>query len=186
MAIENNQIVSIEYTVKTGDEVVDSNVGGAPLVFMFGKNQVIPGLETRIAAMTIAEKADLLIPCAEAYGEHNEEAKQELPKEQFAGIELAEGMMLYGQGEDGGTVQVIVNELKDETVVIDFNHPLAGKDLMFSVEIKNIRDASAEEAMTGIPEENKPAEGGCCGGGGNSQGSCDDTPSESHGGCGCH
>jgi FKBP-type peptidyl-prolyl cis-trans isomerase SlyD len=187
MAIENNQIVSIEYTVKTGDEVVDSNVGSEPLVFMFGKNQVIPGLESRIANMSISEKADLLIPSAEAYGEHNAEALQELPKEQFAGIELSEGMMLYGQGEDGGTVQVIVSELKGETVVIDFNHPLAGKDLMFSVEIKNIRDASAEEAMTGIAEENRQPEGGCCGGGGHSHGGCgDSTPAESHGGCGCH
>jgi FKBP-type peptidyl-prolyl cis-trans isomerase SlyD len=173
MAIENNQIVSIEYSVKSGNEMVDSNVGGAPLTFMFGKNQVIPGLESRIKDMSISEKADHLVPAGEAYGEYNEEAKQELPKEQFAGIELSQGMMLYGQGEDGGTVQVLVSEIKEETVIIDFNHPLAGKDLMFSVTILNIRDASAEEAMTGVAEENRSPEGGCCGSGGNH-------------GCGCH
>jgi FKBP-type peptidyl-prolyl cis-trans isomerase SlyD len=174
MAIENNQVVSLEYEVRDGDKVVDSNVGGAPLVFMFGKGQIIPGLEEGIKDMKIGEKADVLVKAADAYGEYNPEATQEVPKEQFAGIDLQEGMTLYGQGEDGSTVQVVVKEIKDDTVVIDFNHPLAGKDLMFTVTINNVRDASAEEAMTGIPEENKPADDdGCCGTGGGS-------------GCGCH
>jgi FKBP-type peptidyl-prolyl cis-trans isomerase SlyD len=173
MAIEANQIVSIEYEVRDGDKVVDSNIGGAPLVFMFGKGQIIPGLENGIANMSIGEKADVLVKAQDAYGEYNADATQEVPKDQFAGIDLEEGMTLYGQGEDGGTVQVIVKEIKDDTVIIDFNHPLAGKDLMFTVSINNIREASAEEAMTGIPAENKPADDGCCGTGGGS-------------GCGCH
>jgi len=172
MAIENNQIVSIEYEVRHGNEVVDSNIGGQPLTFMFGKNQIIPGLESRMAGMSIGEKGDVLVPAAEAYGEYNDEALQELPKDQFAGIDLNEGMTLYGQGEDGGTVQVTVKEIMDETVKIDFNHPLAGKDLMFTLTINNIRDASAEEAMTGVPAENQVDDSGCCGGGGHS--------------CGCH
>ncbi len=169
MAIEANQIVSIEYEVKDGDTVVDSNVGGDALVFMFGKGQIIPGLENGIVNMEIGEKADILVQPEDAYGEYNAEATQEVPADQFAGIELAVGMTLYGQGEDGGTVQVTVKEIKGETVIIDFNHPLAGKALMFSVAINNVRDASAEEAMTGIPAENKPAEGESCGTG-----------------CGCH
>jgi FKBP-type peptidyl-prolyl cis-trans isomerase SlyD len=173
MAIEQNQIVSLEYEVRDGDKVVDSNIGGQPLVFMFGKGQIIPGLENGISNMSIGEKGDLLVKSADAYGEYNAEAMQEVPKDQFAGIELSEGMTLYGQGEDGGTVQVIVKDIKDESVVIDFNHPLAGKDLMFTVAINNIRDASAEEAMTGIPAENKQDDEGCCGTGGGSS-------------CGCH
>lgn len=173
MAIENNQVVAIEYEVRDGGNVVDSNVGGHPLVFMFGKGQIIPGLESGIAHMSIGEKADVLVKAVDAYGEYNEEAQQELPREQFAGIDLNVGMTLYGQGEDGGTVQVIVKEIKEESVMIDFNHPLAGKDLMFTVTISNIRDASAEEAMTGIPAENKVESSGCCGSGGNH-------------GCGCH
>jgi FKBP-type peptidyl-prolyl cis-trans isomerase SlyD len=172
MAIETNQIVSIEYEVRDGDTVVDSNVGAAPLVFMFGKGQIIPGLENGIKDMAIGDKGDVLVAPADAYGEYNPEATQEVPKEQFAGIDLQEGMTLYGQGEDGSTVQVIVKEIKDSSVLIDFNHPLAGKSLMFTVTINNVRDASAEEAMTGIPEENKPADDGCCGTGGGS--------------CGCH
>lgn len=173
MAIENNQIVSIEYEVRDGGVVVDSNVGGHPLTFMFGKGQIIPGLESGIAHMAIGEKGDVLVKAADAYGEYNPEAQQELPREQFAGIDLNVGMTLYGQGEDGGTVQVIVKDIKDDSVIIDFNHPLAGKDLMFSITVHNIRDASAEEAMTGIPAENRVESSGCCGSGGNH-------------GCGCH
>ncbi|WP_345993799.1 peptidylprolyl isomerase [Sulfurimonas sp. HSL-1716] len=172
MAIEKNQIVSIEYEVRDGDTIVDSNIGGAPLVFMFGKGQIIPGLEKGIENMTIGDKGEVLVKAEDAYGSYNAEAIQELPSEQFAGIELSEGMSLYGQGEDGSTVQVIVKEIKDGSVVIDFNHPLAGKDLMFTVAINNIRDASAEEAMTGVPAENA-VDDDCCSTGGNS-------------GCGCH
>lgn len=172
MAIETNQIVSIEYEVRDGDKVVDSNVGGAPLVFMFGKGQIIPGLENGIKEMAIGDKADILVKPEDAYGVYNDEAQQEVPIDQFAGIDLEVGMTLYGQGEDGGTVQVTVKEIGSENVIIDFNHPLAGKDLMFTVTINNVRDASAEEAMTGIPAENKQEDDGCCGTGGN--------------GCGCH
>jgi len=161
MAIETNQIVSLEYEVKDGDVVVDSNVGGAPLVFMFGKGQIIPGLEAGIQNMNIGDKGNVLVKAEDAYGVHNPDAKQEVPKDQFAGIDLEVGMTLYGQGEDGGTVQVVVQEIGESSVIIDFNHPLAGKDLMFAVAINNVRDASAEEAMTGIPAENKQEEG-CC------------------------
>ncbi len=169
MAIEANQIVSLEYEVKDGETVVDSNVGGAPLIFMFGKGQIIPGLETGITNMAIGEKGDVLVQPEDAYGELNADAQQEVPKDQFAGIDLELGMTLYGQGEDGGTVQVTVKEIKEENIIIDFNHPLAGKTLMFSVTVNNVRDASAEEVMTGIPAENKQEEGESCGTG-----------------CGCH
>ncbi len=161
MAIEANQIVSIEYEVRDGDKVVDSNVGGAPLVFMFGKGQIIPGLESGIVDMAIGEKGDILVQPADAYGEYNAEATQEVPADQFAGIDLEVGMTLYGQAEDGGTTQVTVKEIGAESVMIDFNHPLAGKALMFSVTVNNVRDASAEEAMTGIPAENKQEEEHC-------------------------
>ena len=173
MAIEANQIVSIEYEVRDGDTVVDSNVGGAPLVFMFGKGQIIPGLENGIVNMNIGDKGDVLVKPEDAYGELNPDAKQIVPKDQFAGIDLAVGMTLYGQGEDGGTVQVIVKDIGEEEVTIDFNHPLAGKTLMFTVAINNVRDASAEEAMTGIPAENKQEDDKCCGTGGGT-------------GCGCN
>lgn len=161
MAIEKNQIVSIEYEVSDGEKVVDSNIGGMPLVFMFGRGQIIPGLENAISNMSIGEKAEVLVKAEDAYGAYEAEAKQEVPRDQFAGIELEIGMTLYGQGEDGGTVQVVVQDIGDESVIIDFNHPLAGKDLVFLVGINNIREASTEEIMSGIPVENQ--HDACCG-----------------------
>ena len=94
MAIAENQVVSIEYEVKDGDTVVDSNVGGAPLVFIYGKGQIIPGLESGIVDMNIGDKGDVLVKPEDAYGEYNEEAQQTVPKEQFAGIELEIGQTL--------------------------------------------------------------------------------------------
>ena len=169
MAINEGQIVSIEYEVKDGSKIIDSNIGQEPLVFMFGKGQIIPGLEEGIKNMEIGQKADLLVKAADAYGEYNSEATQDVPKEQFAGIDLQEGMTLYGQGADGQTVQVVVKEIKEESVVVDFNHPLAGKDLVFTVTINNIREATPDEVASGIPVENQQDE--CCSTGG---------------GCGCH
>jgi len=166
MAIEEGQIVSIEYEVRDGEKVIDSNVGGEALVFMFGKGQIIPGLENGIKDMAVGEKAELLVKAKDAYGEYNQEAQQEVPKEQFAGIELEQGMSLYGQGEDGSTVQVTVKEIGQNSVVVDFNHPLAGKDLSFNVTLNNVREATDDEAASGIPAENQEqhcSDGGSCG-----------------------
>lgn len=73
---------------------------------------------------------------------------QDVPKEQFADIELSVGMALYGTGEHGETTQVTVKEINDSTVTIDFNHPMAGKKLMFSVLVVSVRDATANELST--------------------------------------
>jgi len=165
MAIEENKVVSIEYTVKdaaTG-EVIDSNVGQQPLEFITGKQQIIPGLEKKIKEMSAGESGDILVKAEEAYGQKDESAVQTLPREQFEGIELQKGMTLYGQGENGETVQVTVKDFNDENVTIDFNHPLAGKDLMFSVKIVGVRDATPEEVMTGQVQKEEHCGSGSCG-----------------------
>ena len=165
-------VVGIEYEVKEAgsNDVVDSNKGsGQPLEFMMGMGQIIPGLEKALCGMNKDESGDLLIPAAEAYGDYNEEAVQTLPIEQFEGVELKEGLTLYGQGEDGQTVQVTVKSFTDKEVNIDFNHPLAGKDLMFSVTVLSSRAATADEIASGVVGGEAPAEGGSCGTG-----------------CGCH
>jgi FKBP-type peptidyl-prolyl cis-trans isomerase SlyD len=138
MAIENNQVVSITYELKINGEVVDSNIDKDPLEFTFGTGQLIPGLESRMIEMNEGDKEEIAVPAAEAYGEYNEEAKQTLPKEQFEGIELSVGMPLQGQGQDGQPIQVVVEEIKENEVVVDFNHPLAGKDLNFSITVNSI------------------------------------------------
>ena len=173
MTITNeNCVVGIEYEVKEAgtNEVVDSNKGsGQPLEFIMGKGQIIPGLEKGLTGMNEGDSSDLMIPAADAYGDYNEEAVQTLPIEQFEGVELKEGLTLYGQSEDGQTTQVTVKSFTDTDVNIDFNHPMAGKDLMFSVTVKSAREATADEISSGVVGGEAPAEGGSCGTG-----------------CGCH
>ncbi|PIF03291.1 MAG: peptidylprolyl isomerase, partial [Arcobacter sp.] len=147
-----SKVIGIEYTLKDANtgEQLDSNLGGAPLEFVSGKGQIISGLEEKLVEMAENESADVMVEAKDAYGEINEEAVQTLPKEQFAGIELEEGMSLYGTGEQGETVQVTVKSFNDEEVVIDYNHPMAGKNLMFSVTVLSLRDATQEEIDTGV------------------------------------
>jgi FKBP-type peptidyl-prolyl cis-trans isomerase SlyD len=175
MTITNeNCVVGIEYEVKEAGttDVVDSNKGsGEPLAFIMGKGHIIPGLENALCGMSTNENGDILVPATEAYGEYNSEAVQTLPIEQFEGVELKEGLTLYGQSEDGQTTQVTVKSFTESEVSIDFNHPLAGKDLMFSVVVLSVREATADEIESGIVG-GTAEQGGHC----NSDGS---------GGCGC-
>lgn len=183
----SNKVISIEYTLNDANtnEKLDTNVGGAPLEFISGMGQIIPGLEKEIENAVEGDKCDVLVKPEDAYGEYNEEAIQSLPKEQFAGIDLVEGMSLYGSGEDGQTVQVTVKSIQDDEVTIDYNHPMAGKSLMFSVAVIAVREATAEEIQTGVVG-GMAAMGGCCSSGG---GSCGTGHEHSHSGdscCGSH
>ena len=196
----SNKVIGIEYTLKdakTGEQL-DTNVGQAPLEFVSGKGQIIKGLEDKLVNMSANEEADVLVEAKDGYGEYNDEAVQTLPKEQFAGIELSEGMSLYGQGEHGETIQVVVKSFDDTNVTIDYNHPMAGRTLMFSVAILSLRDATEEEIQSGVVGGFAAMGGGCCGGGscgtghdhddhdhGHSQGGGCGTGG-GHGGCGCH
>ncbi|MGA1933500.1 FKBP-type peptidyl-prolyl cis-trans isomerase [Arcobacter sp. YIC-464] len=174
-----SKVIGIEYTLKDANsgEQLDTNVGQAPLEFIAGKGQIIPGLESKLVEMSENDKADVLVEAKDGYGEYNEEAVQTLPKEQFAGIELTEGMSLYGTGEHGETVQVVVKSFTDSDVTIDYNHPMAGRTLMFSVAITSMRAATEEEMQTGVVGGMAAMSGGCCGGGSQQQ---------STGGCGCN
>ena len=166
MAIEKeNCVVAIEYEVKEAgtSEIVDSNKGAQPLEFITGKGQIIPGLENALVGMEKGESGEIKVDAADAYGEVNPEAVQVVPKDQFEGIELTEGMMLYGQGEGGQTVQVVVKSFTDEDVTIDYNHPLAGKNLMFTVTVLDEREATEDEAATGQVGGEEHCSDGSCG-----------------------
>ncbi|PKI81652.1 peptidylprolyl isomerase [Malaciobacter halophilus] len=186
-----SKVIGIEYSLKDANsgEHLDTNVGAAPLEFVSGKGQIIPGLEEKLVNMNLNEEADVLVEPKDAYGEYNEEATQTLPKEQFAGIELQEGMSLYGTGENGETVQVTVKSFTDSDVTIDYNHPMAGRSLMFSVSVVSLRDATEEEIQTGVVGGMAAMGGGCCGGGhhdhGSEGGCCSSDPQSQSGGCGC-
>ncbi len=184
MAINQDQIVGIKYTATANSEIIDNNMEEeAPLFFMYGRGQMMPGLETRIAEMNMGDSAEFEIPTEEAYGAHNPEAIQSVPKEHLEHLELHEGLVLQGQGEQGEPVMVVVKEINNDTVIMDHNHPMAGQDISFSVTIEAIRDPSEEELQQGVAAENQQhehnhSEGGCCGGGHG------DAGDES--GCGCH
>ncbi|MDR1007700.1 MAG: peptidylprolyl isomerase [Campylobacteraceae bacterium] len=181
MTAAENQVVSMFYKLKDTDgNLLDSNMDSTPLSFIMGKNQIIAGLEREIANMNQGDTSHVAIKAIDAYGEYDKNAIQIVPIEQFAGLELTNGMTLYGQGEDGNTVQVIVKEFNDKDVTIDFNHPLAGKDLYFDIEIAEIRDATEDELLNGCVEGSHSCSCGghddeddeCCGGHHHEHGEC--------------
>ncbi|QDS04563.1 FKBP-type peptidyl-prolyl cis-trans isomerase [Campylobacter fetus] len=162
---------------KTG-ELLESNIDAQEIAFVTGKNQVLEALENGVINLKVGENATVRIPASEGLGEYDDSALQVLPKEQFAGIELNEGMELFGEGEDGSTVRVTVKSISDNDVTVDFNHPYAGKDLEFNVKITENRDADADEELTGVvvmphvcgcgggSHHHHDHDGeGCCGGG---------------------
>jgi len=167
MAIKNNEVVSMEYIVtdSSTNEEFDNNVGKTPLEFIMGKGMIITGLESKILELSKDDKSDILVQCEDAYGEYRDDLIQVLPKEQFAGVELREGMSLYGTNDENQTVQVLVKGFTDDEVTIDYNHQLAGRTLMFSVTILDVRAATEEEIASGIIGGEHAHEGGCCGGG---------------------
>lgn len=169
--IDKNQVVSIEYSVKEEgtNDVLDSNIGGKPLEFIMGAGEIIKGLEEAVAEMKVGDKKEVIIAPINAYGEYQSDYVQEVPRDQFVGIDLQQGMTLFGQGENGETVQVIVKDFNDEMVIVDYNHPLAGKTLNFSVTILATREATEKELSCGLHYQEHNHGGGCCGGG-----------------CGCH
>ncbi|NBB98592.1 MAG: peptidylprolyl isomerase [Alphaproteobacteria bacterium] len=132
--------VRIHYTGTLEDgSVFDSSEGRDPLEFTVGSGQIIPGLDRAIDGMSTGEQKTVTIPSAEAYGDYQAEAKQDVPREQIpADIPLDPGTMLNMQTPDGRQVPVQVAEVTDSTVTLDANHPLAGKDLTFAVELVSV------------------------------------------------
>ncbi|EAK0823022.1 peptidylprolyl isomerase [Campylobacter lari] len=190
MAIEKNSVVSMFYELKDANtnEVLESNIYAEPISFILGKGQILEGLEEEIQKLNAPCNADIVIKKENALGEYDANALQALPKEQFAGIDLQVGMELFGEGEDGNTVRVIVREITENEVTIDYNHAYAGKDLLFLINIVDVRAASEDEILTGIIAGSRSCGcgggghhhdhhhghggGGCCGGHGHGGGGC--------------
>lgn len=178
MAIQKDSVVSLNFILRDAktNEVLENNTDFHPISFLLGRNQVLEALEEEIAKLNEGDESDILITKDKAWQEYDENLIQELPKEQFAGIELKVGLELFGENEDGSTVRVVVKEIKNDTVVIDYNHPYAGKDLLFTVSIKEVRKASEDELASGVV-----AQAGGCGCGNHGHGGC-----KGDGSCGHH
>jgi FKBP-type peptidyl-prolyl cis-trans isomerase 2 len=139
-SIERGSQVRLDYTGKLeSGEVFDTSAGKHPLEFVLGSGQIIPGLEKGLLGMKNGEKKTIAVIPEEAYGQPNPTLVQELPKGPLPpNMELKVGMVLLIRTPDGHPMPVKVNEVKDATVVLDFNHPLAGKKLFFEVDILNV------------------------------------------------
>jgi FKBP-type peptidyl-prolyl cis-trans isomerase SlyD len=139
-AVENGSTVSLEYTLTgEGGEVLDSNKGGRPLVFVQGQQQIIPGLERELVGMRAGEQKKVVVKPEDAYGEVVPNAQQEVPKDAIPKEGLAVGTVLSARSGSGEARPVVVKEIKENTVVLDVNHPLAGKTLYFDVKVLDIR-----------------------------------------------
>lgn len=139
-AVQNGSTVSLEYTLTgEGGEVLDSNKGGTPLVFVQGQQQIIPGLERELVGMRPGEEKKVVVKPEDAYGEVVPNAQQEVPKNAIPKEGLKVGTVLSARSGSGEARPVVVKEIKEDTVVLDVNHPLAGKTLYFDVKVLDIR-----------------------------------------------
>ncbi len=150
MQIEANSVVTLHYTLKDNDgKVIDQSDDGS-FLYMHGAMNIIPGLENALTGKAAGDSLTVNVSPEEGYGVKDPERIQEVPKEMFEGSEeIAVGTQFHAQSPDGQAVVVTVVEVKDEAVVIDGNHALAGVDLNFDVKIMDVREASEEEIAHG-------------------------------------
>jgi len=148
--IAENKIVTLQYSVKDSDgTLIDSSEANDPLVYMHGAHNIITGLESALLGKTSGESFDVVIEPLDAYGEHNEELVQVVPKSAFEGVEQIEAGMVFTADTPNGPMQLTVTAMEGDDVTIDPNHPLAGKTLHFTGSISDIRDATEEELEHG-------------------------------------
>lgn len=145
-AIANDHVVKFHYTLTNGEgQTLDKSDETSPLTYLHGAGNIIPGLENALTGKTAGEKLTVNVPAAEGYGEYHAELVQEVPRAMFQGVDnIQEGMQFQAQTDDGFQF-VVVKSVEDDNVIIDGNHPLAGQDLTFEVEIVEIRAATQEE-----------------------------------------
>src|SRR5699024_4851287 len=139
-AVKNGDTVKVHYHGKLANgETFDSSEGRDPLEFKVGSGNVIAGFENGVVDMTPGDKKTLNIPVAEGYGERNDELILEFPNEKLPeDLNPEKGMQLQLSSQDGQVYPVIVQEVKEDGVVLDANHPLAGQDLVFDIELVEI------------------------------------------------
>lgn len=138
--IKTGDVVRIHYTGKLTDGTeFDSSAGRAPLEFQVGSGQIIPGLDRQVQGMVVGDSGTLTIPADEAYGPRDEAQVQIVPRSDLPPeLKLALGTSLQATTPDGGQIALTVVDLTDQEVTVDANHPLAGRDLVFEVEIVEI------------------------------------------------
>ena len=151
MPLAQNKAITFNYTLKDDKgNILDTTKGSSPFSFLSGNSQILPKLEDALNGMLLGSKKIVKIDAADAYGEYNEEAVQKVERTNFPkDAELQPGMQFVTNSPDGHQMPFIISEIKEDNITIDFNHPLAGKNLEFDVELLDVRDATAEEIAHG-------------------------------------
>ena len=144
------KVIGFNYTLtNSNNEVLDTSSEHGPLLFLEGVGQIIPGLEEKVIGMAVGEKAKIDVAAADAYGNKNDELVIKVKKSQFpADAQLNIGDV-FQVNQDQGLPPFTIVELQGEEVTLDGNHPLAGQDLTFDIEITEVREATDEEVAHG-------------------------------------
>lgn len=152
MNIADKLYVAIDYTLslESGQEI-DKSPSGQPLGFIAGTGQIIPGLEKALMGRAVGDSAKIVVEPEDAYGPVNENLFQEVPKSQFpADIDIKPGMAFEAQGPRGPFMITVTSINDNDTVTVDLNHPMAGKQLHFDINVVEVREPSDEELAQAV------------------------------------
>ncbi len=145
MKITENKYVEIDYTLTVDGKVVDKSEPNDPLGFVSGTGQIVPGLDNAIQGKETGDAVNVSFSAEDGYGPVEESLLQKLPKDNFPADLKIEPDMVFQAETPHGTMSFRIAEVKDDCVIADLNHPLAGKSLTFDVVIREVRDATDEE-----------------------------------------
>jgi FKBP-type peptidyl-prolyl cis-trans isomerase SlyD len=146
--VKDGMMVSIEYTLKGSDgKVIESSKGRDPLKYIHGQKMMIPGLEKELTGMKVGGEKNVRVKPEDGYGKIDPRAFQEVPKEKIPANGLKVGAILTAQTPNG-PVPMRVHEIKENTVVMDMNHPMAGKTLDFNVKVVDVQTPPAAKSVT--------------------------------------
>lgn len=148
---QNKRVITFHYTLtdKAG-EVIDTSRDSEPFLFLEGSGQIIPGLEKSLSLLNVGDTRKIEVGAADAYGNHEQDLIVDIPKEKLPNegkVQVGDQFQATGPNDEMLLFRVI--EVKDDSAVLDGNHPLAGQDLVFDVEVTAMRDATAEEMAHG-------------------------------------
>ena len=165
-AIENGSMVQLEYTLSDdAGKVIDSNKGQPPLTYTQGNHQLMAGLEKQLEGLRAGQEKKVVLKPDEAFGAVDPSAQTEVPKEVLPPESLVVGAQLMARTAAGDERPVVVKEIKDKTVVVDLNHPLAGKTLVFEIKVLGIEapskggDSKSTEPKAADPKAAEPKSG---------------------------
>ena len=148
--VNNDLVIAMDYSLSVDGKVIDSSAEREPLEFLQGHGNIIPGLEREVLGMKIGESKEVIVSPAEGYGDTEEDVFMEVPTNQFPkNIPLEVGTEIQIENEEGDPAYARIDKIENNMAQLNFNHPLAGKELHFAIKIITIRDPSEEELTHG-------------------------------------